>query len=137
MLAATEHPGFLLIVDDDEDTRVVFRTLLTTRGHRVLEACDGDECMELVRQSTPDLIALDLRMPGPDGLTVVGMLRRDGPCMAVPVLVLTAIAEIQVHQQALAAGCDEVLVKPFSPRVLLERVERLLASSRALHRRAS
>lgn len=126
MLAVTHHPGVLLVADDDEDTRALFRTLLTARGHRVVEARDGPECLEAARTARPDLLMLDLRMPGLDGFEVMNRLRSDPSTAALPVLAITAMAEATVQERALNAGCAGILVKPVSPREVMTLVERLL-----------
>jgi CheY-like chemotaxis protein len=130
MLAVTHHPGVLLVADDDEDTRALFRTLLTARGHRVVEARDGAECLEAARTARPDLLMLDLRMPGLDGFEVMNRLRSDPSTAALPVLAITAMAEATIQERALKAGCAGILVKPVSPREVMTLVERLLVRAR-------
>jgi CheY-like chemotaxis protein len=130
MFPATPHPGVLLIADDDEDMRMMFRTLMTARGHQVREACDGVECVAMVASAMPDLVILDLRMPGMDGLEVAMRLRAEPATHRLPLLAVTAMADREMRMQALEAGCNDVLVKPFSPRALLARVEELLAETR-------
>jgi CheY-like chemotaxis protein len=135
MLSRSAQPGVLLIADDDEDMRVLFRTLMGSRGHRVLEAEDGERCMALAAGA--ELVALDLRMPLLDGFEVAARLRADPATRMLPLLAVTALAEVDCRDRALGAGCDEVLVKPFSPRLLLARVELLLEQSREVRRMGS
>jgi CheY-like chemotaxis protein len=130
MFPTTAHPGVLLIADDDEDMRVMFRTLMGARGHQVVEACDGPQCVSLARSAMPDLIVLDLRMPGLDGFGVAASLRADPATLSLPLLAVTALADADARRRALEAGCDAVLVKPFSPRALLAQVELLLERAR-------
>jgi CheY-like chemotaxis protein len=129
MLSPTSRPAVLLIADDDLDMRQMFRALMTARGHRVLEAADGAECIGMLLGSGVDLVVLDLRMPGMDGFTLAAQLRSDEATRHLPLLAVTALADAGAAGRALAAGCNAVMVKPFSPRLLMEQVEALLDQS--------
>jgi DNA-binding response OmpR family regulator len=126
MFSLTANPAVLIIADDDEDSRDMFRTLMSMRGHRVLEARDGHECLELARRGEAQLVVLDLRMPGLDGFAVAERLRAEDRTAGLALLAVTALADGDARDRALACGCDEVLVKPLPPRELLECVEALL-----------
>jgi CheY-like chemotaxis protein len=114
-----------LLVCDDED---VLRSLIraTLAGYTVIEARDGDEALEQARQLRPDLILLDMMMPGRSGLDVLSELRRDPTLAATPVVMLTARTQVADRDAAEAAGADYYLAKPFSPLQLISVVEELL-----------
>ncbi len=93
----------------------------------IVEARDGDESLELARAARPDLIIIDMMMPGRSGLEVVAELRRDPELAATPVVMLTARAQASDREAAAEAGADRYLPKPFSPSELAGVVEELLA----------
>lgn len=116
----------ILVADDDPDSRFIARTILEARGHSVLEAANGRDCVELAREARPDLVVLDLLMPVLDGFGVAALLRAHPETAVVPILAATALARRADRQRALRAGCDQVIVKPFSPMKLAIRVEEML-----------
>ncbi len=110
----------ICIVDDDPVLRGLLSDLLMPLGFRVLEARDGQHCLELVQRAWPDLFLLDISMPGMDGLTLASELRRSGH--QAPILMLSADVQEQRRQPAGEAVYDDYLVKPISNHLLLERV---------------
>jgi CheY-like chemotaxis protein len=120
----------VLVCDDEEPLRLLVRAALEGRGLRIVEARDGDEAVEAARRERPNLMILDLKMPGSDGLEVLSALRGDPGLAATPVLVVTASAHPPNREAALAAGADRFLAKPFSPLELASIVEDLLAVGR-------
>jgi two-component system, OmpR family, response regulator MprA len=118
----------ILIVDDDEQLRAALRRALAFEGHEVLPAADGAEGLRLARGHGPDLVVLDVLMPGLDGFEVCRRLRAEGDAVgqAVPILMLTARDEIADRVEGLDAGADDYLVKPFAVDELLARVRALL-----------
>ena len=112
----TQHGTALLtvlVVDDIEDSRFVLRRMLETRGYRVVEAADGREALEIARRACPDLILMDLNLPGIDGLAAASRIREcKGLCEHVPIVALTAYDTYGMREAALEAGCNEYLAKP-------------------------
>jgi two-component system cell cycle response regulator DivK len=116
----------VLIADDIETSRELIRTVLETSGYEVVEANDGLEALRYARLTRPDLIILDIHMPGADGFGVLAELRKDDDLAATPVMALTASAMDGDRQRALRAGFDGYVSKPIPLSVLREEVERLL-----------
>jgi DNA-binding NtrC family response regulator len=116
--------GTILVVDDDRAFRVSTSTLLRQEGHRVLEAANGKEAVEVLREEQVDLILADLRMPGVDGIQLVEVLRRWGE--GVPVLMISGFGTVETAVRALHSGVDDFLTKPVEPDVLSGKVLDLL-----------
>jgi two-component system response regulator MprA len=114
----------ILVVDDDAPIRRMLRRTLGAEGYQVDDAVDGGDALAAVERRTPDLILLDVAMPGVDGLSVTRRLREKG--LAVPVLLLTARDALDDRVAGLDAGADDYLVKPFETQELLARVRALL-----------
>jgi two-component system response regulator MprA len=114
----------ILVVDDDAPIRRMLDRTLSAEGYAVETAADGGEALAAVERSTPDLVVLDVGMPGVDGLSVSRRLRAKG--LAVPVLLLTARDSVPDRVAGLDAGADDYLVKPFATEELLARVRALL-----------
>jgi DNA-binding response OmpR family regulator len=123
----SEH-GRVLVVDDDETVRDVVRRYLELAGHEVTVAGDGEKALALVAGSEPDLIVLDLMLPGIDGLEVCRRIRQHS---AVPVVMLTALGEEENRIAGLQLGADDYVTKPFSPRELALRVSSVLRRARS------
>ena len=119
----------ILVVDDDPKIRAVVRRGLAYEGYRVVEAATGEEGLEKAREHLPDLVVLDVMLPGIDGLEVTKRLRSGGDDLAI--LMLTARDEIKDRLQGLETGADDYLVKPFSIEELLARVHALLRRRQA------
>jgi len=116
----------ILIADDKPSSRELVRTVLERLGYDVFEANDGIAALNTAHQIHPDLIILDLHMPGLDGYGVVKELRGDSGLGEIPVLALTASAMDTDRRRALAAGFTGFLAKPVSLKALRHEVERLL-----------
>jgi two-component system response regulator MprA len=114
----------ILVVDDDPKIRTVVRRGLAYEGYRVVEAASGAEGLEKAREHLPDLVILDVMMPGLDGLEVTRRLRASGDEIAI--LMLTARDEVRDRVEGLETGADDYLVKPFNFEELLARVHALL-----------
>ena len=113
----------VLVVDDEQKIVKIARDYLEQSGFRVLSASDGKLALAVARHDRPDLIVLDLMLPGMDGLDVCRSLRRESD---VPIIMLTARAEEADRLIGLELGADDYIVKPFSPRELVARVRALL-----------
>ena len=116
----------ILLVDDDSDTRAVYRIILEHGGYEVLEARDGAEAIRLSRDRHPDLILMDISIPVIDGWEATRILKADGNTDRIPVIALTAHALPQDRVQAEAIGFDAYLAKPVEPSHVLQEVNRLL-----------
>jgi DNA-binding response OmpR family regulator len=117
----------ILIVDDEPKIVKLARDYLEKNGFRVIGAGDGPSALALARRERPDLIVLDLMLPGMDGREVCRALRRVSD---VPVIMLTALAEESDQVAGLELGADDYVTKPFSPRALVARVRALLRRTR-------
>ena len=120
----------ICVVDDERDVAWAVEQGLGRRGHQVVVAHSGQQALELMRRRRPDLIILDIIMPGMDGLEVCERLRTDPTLAAVPILFLTAKGEVQDRIKGFEAGGDDYLSKPFDLHELYLRVEALLRRSR-------
>jgi DNA-binding response OmpR family regulator len=115
----------LLICDDEDVLRQLIRATLDER-YTLVEARDGDEALRCARERRPDLILLDMMMPGRSGLDVLGELRSDPELAPVPVIMLTARTQAVDREATQEAGAERFLAKPFSPRELLAIVSDVL-----------
>ena len=118
----------ILICDDEDVLRALVRTALTRRGLGVLEAQDGDEAVEAIRREQPDLVLLDLMMPGRTGIEVLEAVQADAALSSIPVLMLTARTLEADRVAALGAGARSFLPKPFTLAELDAAVDDLLAT---------
>jgi|WetSurMetagenome_2_1015567.scaffolds.fasta_scaffold245619_2 DNA-binding response OmpR family regulator len=115
----------ILIVDDEPDIRQTLRVFLETAGYRVSEAGDGMEALRVAKVASPDLILLDLNMPGPNGLTILKKLKAD-PGFRASVMVLTAGTDMESALAGIAAGADAYMTKPATRDQLLAQVTELM-----------
>ncbi len=116
----------VLIVEDEEDIRELVRFNLTKEGYQVVGVGTGEEGLAAAERQPPDLILLDLMLPGVDGLTVCRKLKGNPRTQHIPVVMLTAKGEEVDVVCGLTVGADDYIPKPFSPRILLARVQALL-----------
>lgn len=119
----------ILIVDDEPEIVAIARDYLDRAGFRTLTAGDGPAAVRLARSERPDLVVLDLMLPGMDGLDVTRTLRQDPVTRALPIIMLTARVEESDRLVGLELGADDYLTKPFSPRELVARVRAVLRRS--------
>jgi two-component system cell cycle response regulator DivK len=115
-----------LIAEDNPVNRELLRELLEVRGYEVEEACDGEEALEMIERTQPNILLLDLNMPNLDGFGVVRKVRENPRLSDLPVLAVTAYAMRGDREKVLNAGFDGYLSKPISAVSLAEELERLL-----------
>ncbi|PWJ56088.1 Response regulator receiver domain-containing protein [Quadrisphaera granulorum] len=120
----------VLVADDDLDIRELVAFKLAQAGYEVRSAPDGAAALDLARAGGVDIVVLDLMMPGLSGLDVCAELRRQEATADLPVIMLTARAQDQDVASGFAAGADDYVVKPFSPRELVSRVQAVLGRTR-------
>ncbi len=116
----------VLVVDDEKDLVELVKYHLEKSGLKCLEARDGESALQVARDRTPDLVVLDLMLPGVDGLEVCRKLRKDPKTANVAIIMLTAKAEEVDRIVGLEMGADDYMVKPFSPRELVARIKAVL-----------
>ena len=120
----------VLIADDEPNIVVSLEFLMKREGHRVLLARDGAAALQVIRQEKPDLVLLDVMMPGElDGLQVCQRIKSDPKLAGLKVVLLTARGQARDREAGQLAGADDYLVKPFSPLQLIETIERLVATA--------
>lgn len=119
----------VLVVDDEENIRMLIRFNLEKAGYEVLEAADGKEALGLAQKSLPDIIILDLMLPGMDGLEVCRNLKQVPRTAALPIIMLTAKSDEIDKVIGLELGADDYMAKPFSQRELLARIKAVLRRS--------
>ena len=113
----------ILIIEDHEKNLKLVRDLLQVKGYRTLEAGTAELGIELARRHTPQLILMDIQLPGMDGVAALGQLKADPSTTSIPVIALTAFAMPDDRQRVHSAGFDGYLVKPINIRELLEVVQ--------------
>lgn len=126
------NPSRILVVEDERDIAALVAYHLTKEGYRVRTAEGGNEALEAVAAERPDLVLLDLMLPGFSGYEVLTEMRRRAELQEVPIIVLTARREEADRIKGLELGADDYLTKPFSPRELVLRVGAVLRRAQAL-----
>ena len=116
----------VLLVEDNEDNRFIYAAMLRHAGYEVLIAVDGHEGLRMGRTESPDLVLMDISIPGIDGLEVTRQLKADEATRRVPIIALTAHALAADRVRALDAGCDGYLAKPLAPPAVLAEVQRII-----------
>ncbi len=116
----------VLVVDDHEDNRRILRDLLASAGYEVIEATTGDDGVAMAKARTPDLILMDIQLPGIDGYEATRRIKADDALRRIPLIVVTSYALSGDDAKALAAGADAYVAKPFSPRAMLAKIREYL-----------
>jgi two-component system, cell cycle response regulator DivK len=119
----------ILLVEDNERNMKLFRDVLGANGYRTLEATSGEQAVALALEHRPDLVLMDIRLPGIDGVQTLGRLRADERTALTPVLAVTAQAMRGDREQFLAAGFDDYLSKPVDVGRLVEAVKKLAGTA--------
>ena len=117
----------ILVVEDQEDNRRILRDLLTSRGFTTIEVTDGLAGVESARINRPDLILMDIQLPGIDGYEATRRIKADAELAHIPIIAVTSYALSGDDNKAFSAGCDGYVAKPFSPRQLLAKIEQYLS----------
>jgi two-component system cell cycle response regulator DivK len=117
----------VLIVEDNPDNMLLTIMLLESAGHTVLSAIDAEAGLTLAREEHPDLILMDVQLPGMDGLEATALLKRDEATRAIPVLALTALAMHGDEERIRAAGCDGYIAKPMGIQQFIATIASQLA----------
>lgn len=119
-------PDTILVVDDNAINLKLFTEILEHAGYRVLQAADADQAQGVIRCTPPDLILMDIALPGMDGLTLTRKLKSDESTRRIPIVALTASAMKGDDQKAFAAGCEGYISKPIDTRKLPSQVASFL-----------
>jgi two-component system cell cycle response regulator DivK len=117
----------ILIVEDTEDNRRIVRDLLTHAGFDLIEAIDGADGIAKAEHHRPDLILMDIQLPGVDGYEATRRIKANPDLRHIPIIAVTSYALSGDEARTRAAGCDGYVAKPFSPRQLLAKVHEFLA----------
>jgi len=121
----------ILVVGDQEDNRRIIRDLLASAGYQRIEALDGESGVRLAETERPDLILMDIQLPGLDGYEATRRIKTNPELRAIPIIVVTSYALSGDDVKAMQAGCDAYVAKPFSPRQLLAKIREFLAAGPA------
>ena len=116
----------ILVIEDTEDNRQIIRDLMTSAGYELIEAVDGIEGVAAAEREKPDLILMDIQLPGIDGYEATRRIRGIPALAKVPIIAVTSYALSGDEAKTRAAGCDGYVAKPFSPRQLLAKVREFL-----------
>ena len=116
----------ILVVEDQEDNRQIIRDMLTFTDYEITEAESGEAALEAVAKQRPDLILMDIQLPGIDGYEVTRRIKADPALRSITIIAVTSYALSGEEQKARAAGCDEYVPKPYSPRQLLAKIRQYL-----------
>jgi len=117
----------IMVVEDQEDNRQILRDLLGSNGYELIEAWDGEAALTTLASQRPDLILMDIQLPGIDGYEVTRRIKADPGLRAIPIIAVTSYALSGDAEKAFDAGCDAYVTKPYSPRQLLAKVREYLA----------
>jgi len=121
----------ILIVEDQEDNRVIMRDVLSSAGYDLIEAVNGEDGVKLAHSERPDLILMDIQLPIIDGYEATRQIKGSTVLKSIPIIAVTSYALSGDQAKARAAGCDGYVSKPFSPRELLARVREYLSDAAA------
>jgi two-component system cell cycle response regulator DivK len=121
----------ILHVEDNPDNRMLIRDLLQFRGYRVVEVSDGTQALATAEREQPDIILMDVQLPGVSGLELARRIKARADLRHIPIVAVTSFALSGDDKKAFAAGCDAYVAKPYEPRELLKLIERLLPPPKA------
>lgn len=121
-------PATILVVDDNATNLKLAASVLEFDGHHVIRAREASQALLILRGVQPDLILLDLQLPGMDGLTLTRVLKKDPLCRHIPIVAMTAFAMKGDEERSLEAGCDGYIAKPIDTRKLSGQIESIMLS---------
>jgi CheY-like chemotaxis protein len=113
----------VLIVDDDETIVKLLSTDLRFRGYKAIAALDGEQALMITHRMKPDVILMDIAMPGLNGIAVIDKIRQSKLIRHIPIIIVTAYDKAEYRQQAREAGVNDFILKPFSPEKIAEAIE--------------
>ena len=116
----------ILVVEDQDDNRQIIRDMLAATDYEIMEAVNGEEALAAVAKERPDLILMDIQMPILDGYEATRRIKADPALRAIPIIAITSYALSGDEQKARAAGCNDYVPKPYSPRQLLAKIRQYL-----------
>ncbi len=116
----------ILVVEDQEDNRRIVRDLLTSVGYEIVEAVSGEEGVRMAETQAPDLILMDIQLPGIDGYEATRRIKGNAALQQIPLIAVTSYALSGDEAKARAAGCDGYIAKPYSPRQMLAKVREVI-----------
>ena len=116
----------ILIIDDEERNRRLFEVFVKADGHEVESAASGETGLVMAAANPPDLILLDLMMPGRDGFEVARALKSNAATQAIPIIVISSLDDIASHQRLMSSGIDDFIVKPIDRWELSQRIVKVL-----------
>ena len=128
---AAESPSTILLVEDFDDTRLMMKMWLVKNGYRVIEAETGEEAIDVAQRELPDLIIMDVMMPGMNGLDATQRIREYQALRRTPIVAVSAYGADEYRALAIDAGCNEYVSTPFDPGALAELIKSLIDKSSA------
>jgi CheY-like chemotaxis protein len=128
---AAEAPSTILLVEDFDDTRLMMKMWLVKNGYRVIEAETGEEAIDVAQRELPDLIIMDVMMPGMNGLDATQRIREYQALRRTPIVAVSAYGADEYRALAIDAGCNEYVSTPFDPSALAELIKSLIDESSA------
>ena len=117
----------ILVVEDQPDNRQIIRDMLSPTGYEITEVENGQEALAAIAKQRPDLILMDIQLPIMDGYTATSRIKADPALRSIPIIAVTSYVLSDEEKKARAAGCDDYVPKPFSPRQLLPKIRQHLS----------
>ena len=116
----------ILVVEDQPDSRQIIRDMVAGTDYEITEAENGEEALAAIAKQRPDLILMDIQLPIMDGYTATRLIKTDPALRSIPIIAVTSYALAVEERKARAAGCDDYVTKPFSPRQLLAKIRQYM-----------
>ena len=116
----------ILVVEDQPDSRRIIRDMVASTDYEITEAENGEEALAAIAKQQPDLILMDIQLPIMDGYTATRLIKTDPALRSIPIIAVTSYALAVEEKKARAAGCDDYVTKPFSPRQLLAKIRQYM-----------